>query len=101
MSAQDRVATSLRRFTTPCVGGRRDFMDIEEALHYHALANGDGCWRDLLTHAAAEIATLRTQLGLAQQQAEESALRSIEARNPGIDMDEVRAARSGSTGGDR
>lgn len=48
-------------YSTPCVDGRRDFVDIQEALHYHALANGDGCWRDLLSHAAVEISRLRAE----------------------------------------
>lgn len=97
-TSHELAPISERAYTTQCADGRRDFVSIVEALHYHALANGDGCWRDLLSHAAVEIESLQGQLADAEQRAEESALRSIEARNPGIDMDKVRASRNGSPG---
>ena len=46
-------------------------------------------WKHRAQRAEAEVRQLREQLDAAQ-------LRSIEARNPGIDMDEVRAFRAGA-----
>ena len=56
------------------------------ALRHHANLVG---WKHRAQRAEAEVRQLREQLDAAQ-------LRSIEARNPGIDMDEVRAFRAGA-----
>ena len=60
---------------------RLDYMT--DHRHVATIAN----WHQLARDAAAEVRALRDQLNEAQ-------LRSIEARNPGIDMDEVRRLRA-------
>ena len=47
------------------------------------------------------VEALVGQVADAEQRAEESALRSIEARNPGIDIEEVRRQRAAHSGSSR
>ena len=49
---------------------------------------------------ACEVNDLKAEIERLRSLLDEAQLRSIEARNPGIDMDEVRASRSARIDGD-